>query len=164
MLPQLRLNAERPLSRYPAKPLSQLEPKSCRSVNMPHSAVLSGITIVVVEDYSDTLFGIRQFLIRHGANVFPCPDAFEGLQAVREHHPDIVLSDIKLPKRDGFELLRDIRALGAQNGGNVPVIAMTAFGGFAGRYRTIAAGFEAHLVKPFAPDSLLEAIKSILRA
>jgi CheY-like chemotaxis protein len=131
---------------------------------MRHSAVLSGITIVVVEDYSDTLFSIRQFLIRHGANVFPCPDAFEGLQAVREHHPDIVLSDIKLPKRDGFELLRDIRALGAENGGNVPVIAMTAFGGFAGRYRTIAAGFEAHLDKPFAPDSLLEAIKSMLRA
>src|SRR5260221_1126070 len=159
MLPQLRLNAERPLSRYPAKPLDQVEPKSFRSVNRPHSAVLSGITIVVVEDYSDTLFGIRQFLIRHGANVFPCPDAFEGLQAVREHHPDIVLSDIKLPKRDGFELLRDIRALG----GNVAVIAMTAFVGFAGLYRTIAAGFEAHLDKPFAPDSLLEAIKSILR-
>src|SRR5260221_2252405 len=159
MLPQIRLNAERPLSRYPAKPLSQLEPKSCRSVNMPHSAVLSGITIVVVEDYSDTLFGIRQFLIRHGANVFPCPDAFEGLQAVREHHPDIVLSDIKLPKRDGFELLRDIRALV----GNVPVIAMTAFGGFAGRYRTIAAGFEAHLDNQFAPVILLDAIKSIIR-
>ena len=43
--------------------------------------------------------------------------------------PDIVLSDIRLPKRDGFELLQDIRALGAENGGNVPVIAMTAFGG-----------------------------------
>jgi CheY-like chemotaxis protein len=131
---------------------------------MPRSAILSGITIVVVEDYSDTLFVIAQFLTRHGAKVFPSPDAFEGLQAVREHRPDIVLSDIRLPKRDGFELLRDIRALGAENGGNVPVIAMTAFGGFAGRDRTIAAGFEAHLDKPFAPDSLLEAIKSILKS
>jgi CheY-like chemotaxis protein len=61
------------------------------------------------------------------------------LQAVREHRPDIVLSDIRLPNRDGFELLRDIRALGAENGGNVHVIAMTAHGGFAGRDRTIAA-------------------------
>jgi CheY-like chemotaxis protein len=68
---------------------------------------------------------------------------------------------IRLPKRDGFELMRDIRALGAENGGNVPVIAMTAYG--AARDRTIAAGFQAHLDKPFDPDQLLEVIKSILR-
>jgi DNA-binding response OmpR family regulator len=79
---------------------------------MPHSAILSGITIVVVEDYPDTLFGIAHFLTRHGAKVFPSPGAFEGLQAVREHRPDIVLSNIRLPKRDGLKLLRDIRALG----------------------------------------------------
>jgi CheY-like chemotaxis protein len=97
---------------------------------MPQSAILGGITIVLVEDYPDTLYRIAHFLTRHGAKVFPRPDAFEGLQAVREHRPDIVLSDIRLTKRDGFELLRDIRALGAENGGNVPVIAMTAFGGF----------------------------------
>ena len=76
--------------------------------------------------------------------------------------PSFVLCDIRLPNRDGFELLQDIRALGAENGGNVPVIAMTAFGGFAARDRTIAAGFQAHLDKPFAPDSLLGVIKSIL--
>ena len=80
------------------------------------AAILSGITIVVVEDYPDILFGIAQFLTRHGAKVFPRPDAFQGLQAVREHRPDIVLSDIRLPERDGFELLQDIRALGAENG------------------------------------------------
>jgi len=130
---------------------------------MPQSAILSGTTIVVVEDYPDTLFGITQFLTRHGAKVFPSPDAFEGLQAVREHRPDIVLSDIRLPKQDGFELLRDIRALDAENGTNVPLIAMTAFGGFVVREPTIAAGFEAHLDKPFLPESLLAAIKSILR-
>ncbi len=55
-----------------------------RSANTPQSAILSGITIVVVEDYPDTLFGIVQFLTRHGAKVFPCPDAFQGRQAVRE--------------------------------------------------------------------------------
>jgi DNA-binding response OmpR family regulator len=58
--------------------------------------------------------------------------------------------------------LRDIRALGPENGGNVPVIAMTTLGGFFGRDRTIGAGFEAYLDKPFAPASLLEAINSIL--
>jgi len=130
---------------------------------MPSSGILSGITIVIVEDYPDTLYGIAHFLTRHGAKVFVSPNASEGVQAVREHRPDIVLSDIRLPKRDGFELLRNIRALGPENGGNVPMISMTALGGFAARERMIAAGFQAHLDKPFAPDSLLEAIKSVLK-
>jgi CheY-like chemotaxis protein len=103
---------------------------------MPHSAILSGITIVVVEDYPETLSGISRFLTRHGAKVLPSPDAFEGLQAVREHRPDIVLSDIRLPKRDGFELLQDIRALGAESGGNAPVIAISGIVGAWNRPKT----------------------------
>jgi CheY-like chemotaxis protein len=90
-------------------------------------------------------------------------NAFEGLQAVSGNRPNIVLLDIKLPDRDGFELLQDIRALGPDNGGDVPVIAMTAFGRTADRNRTVAAGFQAHLVKPFVPTKLLDAIKSVLK-
>src|SRR3981081_4795790 len=107
---------------------------------MPRPAILSGITIVLVEDHADSLYGIAHFLRRHGVKVFPRPDAFQGLQAVREHRPDIVLSDIRLPERDGFQLLRDIRALGAENGGNVPAIAIPAFGGFADGHRNTATG------------------------
>jgi hypothetical protein len=57
----------------------------CVLLNMPHSAILSGITIVVVEDYPDALFAIAQFLTRYGAKVFPSRDAFEGLGAGSEH-------------------------------------------------------------------------------
>jgi hypothetical protein len=55
---------------------------------MPISPVLSGTTIVVVEDYPNLLFGIAHFLTRHGAKVFPVRDAFEGMQVVREHRPN----------------------------------------------------------------------------
>ena len=130
---------------------------------MSHPAILSGTTIVVVEDYPDIRFAIAQFLTRHGAKVFPTSDALEGLQAVKEHRPNIVLCDIKLPNRDGFELLRDIRALGPENSGNISVIAMTAFGQSANRRRTLAAGFEAHLDKPFTPEKLLKTIQSVLK-
>jgi hypothetical protein len=74
-----------PSAAITAKPLSQLEAKSVMEVcKVPNSAILSGITIVVVEDYSDS-HAIAQFLTRHGAKVFPSPDALEGLQTVREH-------------------------------------------------------------------------------
>jgi CheY-like chemotaxis protein len=68
-----------------------------------------------------------------------------------------------MPNRDGFELLQDIRSLGPENGGSVPVIAMTAFGRDIDRNRTIAAGFKVHLDKPFTPGKLLEAIHSVLK-
>jgi CheY-like chemotaxis protein len=130
---------------------------------MPDPPVITGTTVVVVEDHPDTRFYVCQLLLQQGAKVFPAPDAFEGLQAVREHRPDIVLSDIAMPNRDGFELLQDIRALGPENGGSVPVIAMTAFGRDIDRNRTIAAGFKVHLDKPFTPGKLLEAIHSVLK-
>jgi DNA-binding response OmpR family regulator len=124
--------------------------------------MLDDIVIVVVDDHDDIRFFLKQFLSRQGATVFACADATEGLNAVRAHHPNVVLSDISLPNRDGFELLRDIRTLGPERGGGVPVIAMTALGGFVDHSRTVDAGFEMRLDKPFGPDQLLEAVHSTL--
>ena len=64
----------------------------------------------------------------------------EGLKAVRNNCPDLVVSDIQMPGMDGFELLREIRALGPDAGGSVPIIAMTAFGTHADRERVLMAG------------------------
>jgi CheY-like chemotaxis protein len=86
----------------------------------------SGLTIVVVEDHDDSRRYLGFFLRRLGANVVVARDAVEGLEAIRNNHPNLVLSDIALPGVDGFALLREIRALGPDAGGNVPVIAVTA--------------------------------------
>jgi CheY-like chemotaxis protein len=123
---------------------------------------LSNRTIVIVEDHDDTRCFLSRFLANHGAHVFASSDATSALEAVQRQHPDVVLSDICLPDRDGFQLLRDIRALGPENGGTVPVIAMTAFGAFSGEDQTAAAGFQKHLDKPFGPDELLQAVRGTL--
>lgn len=106
---------------------------------------------------------IGEFLGSHGTKLITAGDAFVGLRAIRENHPNIVLSDIHLPDRDGFELLRDIRGLSREEGGNVPVIAMTAFRESWGRHLTNTAGFQEHLDKPFGPNQLLQAIDSVLK-
>jgi DNA-binding response OmpR family regulator len=124
---------------------------------------LSNIAIVIVEDHSDTLFSLTQFLNREGAKVVATNNAFEGLQAIKTHHPNIVLSDINLPERDGFELLRDIRALEPRGVGSLPVIAMTALTSTTYPAHMNDAGFEACLSKPFNPHELLEAIRSVLK-
>jgi DNA-binding response OmpR family regulator len=129
---------------------------------MPGSVMLNNTVIVIVDDDDSIRLSLREFLIREGATVFACPDAIQGLEAVRAHHPNIVLSDISLPNRDGFELLQDIRSLGPDHNGDVPVIAMTALGGLVDFGLTIDNGFQANLQKPFRPDQLLAAVRSTL--
>jgi CheY-like chemotaxis protein len=67
-----------------------------------------------------------------------------------------------MPGMDGFGLLREIRALGPDAGGSVPVIAMTAFARLGERVDMLDAGFQACLPKPFTPDKLLETILTVL--
>src|SRR5215468_1142521 len=122
----------------------------------------SNLTIVLVEDHDDIRGYLSAFLIRLGAKVVEAKNAFEGFQAVKTFRPNIVLSDIAMPGRDGFGLLGEIRGLGPDAGGNVPVIAMTALVTHADRARILGAGFQACLPKPFGPDKLVATILEVL--
>jgi CheY-like chemotaxis protein len=123
---------------------------------------LDNLTIVLVEDHPDARALIGAFLQKEGAKVISASDGLEGLEAVKTHHPDLVLSDLVMPRRDGFDLLNDIRSLGSIAGGTVPIIAMTALVRYPDRERTRHAGFEAQLLKPFSPKQLLDAILSVV--
>jgi CheY-like chemotaxis protein len=123
---------------------------------------LSDVTIVVVEDNDDVRTHLGAFLNRSDAEVVLTGNAFEGLEAIKNTFPDLVLSDMKMPGMDGFELLGKIRALGPDAGGSVPIIAMSAF--LRGeRASMLDAGFQACLPKPFTPERLLETILTVLR-
>lgn len=123
---------------------------------------LNNLTIVVVEDDNDTRRYLTLFLNSSGANVVPAGNAWDALEAIKTYQPDIVVSDIMMPGRDGFALLRDIRDLGPGAGGDIPVIAMSAILTRADRARILSAGFQECLPKPFGPDRLLRVILSIL--
>jgi CheY-like chemotaxis protein len=123
---------------------------------------LSHITIVVVDDNSDVRRFVGAFLAHLGAEIAVAQSALEGLEAIKTHRPDLVLSDISMPGRDGFDLLKDIRALAPDAGGSVPVIAMTALVNHLDGARFLTAGFQAFLPKPFNPDKLVEIIQTVL--
>jgi CheY-like chemotaxis protein len=124
---------------------------------------LAGLAIVVVEDHDDARRYMGLFLGQLGAKVMVARNAFEGLELIKNSLPDLVLSDIKMPGMDGFELLNEIRALGPDSGGSVPVIAMSAFFSQTDRARTHSAEFRACLPKPFTPDKLVDTILSVLQ-
>jgi two-component system CheB/CheR fusion protein len=123
---------------------------------------LRDVVIVVVEDHDDARRYLGIYLRQLGAKVFEACNTFEGFEAIKNNHPDLVLSDIMMPGADGFELLRQIRALGSAAGGSVPVIAMTALVGQEERAHILDGGFRACLPKPFSPDRLLSTILTVL--
>jgi CheY-like chemotaxis protein len=129
---------------------------------MVPSHPLRHVTIVIVEDHADTQTILSNFLTRLGARIIIAGDAETALQEIQQCHPDVVLSDIGLPQKSGFELLKEIRLLDSADR-HVPVIAMTALGGIVEHQRAIAAGFQELLRKPFDPAELLRVLQSVLR-
>jgi CheY-like chemotaxis protein len=128
---------------------------------MDHDS-LSALTIVVVEDHDDSRRALGLFLGHLGAHVALASNAAEAIDKIKDARPNLVLSDIQLPDRNGFELLREIRALGSSGGGTVPVIALSGFLTGADRTRMLRAGFHGFLPKPFHPERLLETIQTVL--
>ena len=122
----------------------------------PQHRSLEGIRILVVEDHSDIRLLAARFLAEQGAQVFTGKDAFEGLTLVRAFHPDLVLTDIRMSSRTGLDLLMDIRNLSTDDGGGVPVIAITAY---VLDPEIIEADFQGILRKPFTMDQLLTAVE-----
>ncbi len=115
---------------------------------------LSGLVILVVDDDADCRELARRVLAECGANVLAASSADEALRLVASRRPDVLVSDIGMPDVDGFTLLRRLRSLGADHGGQMPAIALTAFARPEDRAQALDAGFAAHLSKPAEPPLL----------
>ena len=79
-----------------------------------------------------------------------------------QHRPDVALLDIEMPGQDGYSLIRKLRALGPEQGGKTPAVALTAFGRPEDRIRSLRAGFNIHVSKPADPAELVAIVASIL--
>ncbi len=116
---------------------------------------LEGFHVLVVDDEADARALIRAILSRCNAKVSTASSAAEGFQAVRQHQPDLILSDIGMPVEDGYEFLIKLRQLSDVEGGDTPAVALTAFARSEDRRRALMAGFQMHLAKPIEPSELL---------
>lgn len=112
----------------------------------------------VVENHQDTLDAIRMFLEAQGHSVESAPDMKSGLKLASKAKFDVLISDIGLPDGDGWELLRKLR----EKMPEVKAIAMSGYGMKADLERSKAAGYAAHIVKPFGPMELDAALKKVL--
>ncbi|HEV2706701.1 MAG TPA: PAS domain S-box protein [Pyrinomonadaceae bacterium] len=123
---------------------------------------LAGLRLMVVEDEQDTLELLAMALNSYGAEVTTAVNAADALEAFGRVRPDVLISDIGMPEMDGYTLMRRVRALGAESGGGVPAIALTAYAREEDRARALDAGFQEHLPKPVEPSALARVIIALI--
>jgi PAS domain S-box-containing protein len=122
---------------------------------------LKGTTILVVEDEADARDLIQRLLAEREARVLVAESADRGLELLTAEKPDLILSDIGMPDKDGYQFIRAVRALPEQQGGKTPAVALTAFARSEDRTRAMMAGYQMHLSKPVEAQELIATVASI---
>jgi CheY-like chemotaxis protein len=152
--------------RLPVAPKAVAEPgqgKSAGAAADDAPAVrLDGVRVLVVEDEPDARRAIEIFLRDAGANVVSAASADEALQRVKSDPVHVLLTDLSMPGKDGYALLRQVRDLEMSDAvPPIPAVALTALATPADRDRAIAAGFDEHVAKPVDPARLLSILRRL---
>jgi CheY-like chemotaxis protein len=144
--------------RFPlvAKPEAQPQPAEMREALRQD---LRGLRILVVDDFDDARELTCVMLERLGAEVLTAKDGAEALAKVSAGNIDLVLTDLRMPRMDGFEFLLELHRSQPHH---PPVIAMSALTRVADHEHTQEAGFEGHIDKPFDDVQLLAAIGAVI--
>ncbi|MCC5614326.1 PAS domain S-box protein [Nostoc sp. CHAB 5836] len=144
-------------------PIIKIHPDSHQTHRPPDDLPnLSGVKILLVDDERDTRELIAFILEQSGAEVMQTASALEALQVMPQFQPNLLLSDIGMPEVDGYMLMRQIRAMLPELGGQIPAIALTAYAGEVDYQQAIAAGFGQHITKPVEPAKLVRAIANLI--
>jgi CheY-like chemotaxis protein len=121
---------------------------------------LRGLKVLVIDDEWDARELLTRLIRACHAEVTVASNVTDALKLLSSLKPDVIVSDIGMPERDGYEFIRELRKLSAEEGGRTPAIALTAFARSEDRTRALMAGYQAHLVKPIVPQELLLTVSS----
>ena len=117
--------------------------------------------VLVVEDHTDVAHLVGRVLDGN-YNVIYASDGEQALRKMRQQRPDVVITDVKMPKMDGLELCRQMRS--SSDLRSIPIILLSARTADAYRVQGIKAGADAYLVKPFVPEELLAWVHRLLES
>ena len=115
--------------------------------------------ILVADDNNDALESLATLLQLSGHEVFTAANGAMALESAEQHRPEVALLDIGMPKLDGYEVARRIRA--QPWGQRITLVALTGWGQDSDRRRSQEAGFDSHLVKPLDLDKLTELLAGL---
>jgi two-component system cell cycle response regulator DivK len=119
-----------------------------------------GKTILIVEDEPKNMKLLRDLLQRFGYEILEASDGEEGVKSAGEKIPNLILMDIMMPKMDGLEATRIIKANTQTK--QIPIIALTSYAMKGDRERTIEAGCDGYIAKPIDIQEVLKTIEHFL--
>jgi CheY-like chemotaxis protein len=122
----------------------------------------AGIRILVVDDDADSREMLRYVLEDTKAHIMTAGSAGEALAQFSTFEPDILISDLGMPELDGYDLIKQIRALPTESGGRTPAIALTGYVGAEEQKRVQSSGFNIHVAKPVDFNKLMKIINNLL--
>jgi PAS domain S-box-containing protein len=122
---------------------------------------LDGVHIVAVDDEPDARDLLRTVLEDQGAKVTSFASAEDALAALKTIKPTVLVCDVGMPKMDGYQLIRKLRAEESRSD-RIPALALTAFARAEDRKRSLIAGYQAHLAKPFDVGELILLIADLV--
>lgn len=135
------------------------------SAEYPGTAIsLSGVKVLAVDDERGARELVAETMLSCGATVTLASSVHEALRAFKLDVPDVVVSDIGMPERDGYSLIKLIRSLPDRSAARTPIVALTAYASLQDRERALRAGFDRYLPKPVDPARLSRLIAELLRA
>jgi CheY-like chemotaxis protein len=114
---------------------------------------------LVVDDVSDVTEMLSVLMTHAGYDVSTASSALDAIALAREHHFDVIISDIGMPEMNGYELAEALRLLPGYE--TVPMVAVTGYSMFDDRNRSLTAGFNEHVTKPIDPRAFLDLIEQL---
>jgi PAS domain S-box-containing protein len=144
-------------------PLSAIQPEINQDNRQPDSTIdLSDLKLLVVDDEVDSREFVAFVLEQYGAVVTAVASAGEALEALALEKPDLLLSDIGMPEMDGYMLIRQIRAMPPELGGQIRAIALSAYASNSDSKQALLAGFQKHIAKPVEPAQLIAVVATLI--
>ena len=116
--------------------------------------------ILVIEDMYEIRMMMRSFLIRRGHKVIDAKDGVEALQLIKNDSIDIIVTDMLMPGKSGFDIIREVQ----KNEMDVPIIMVTGYNDPVSQNKALELGVTKILAKPFSADDLIDAVEDSLKA
>jgi signal transduction histidine kinase/CheY-like chemotaxis protein len=148
------------MASFPRQPRDQIT--AALPADHVDPAMLTAVRVLVVDDEADARELLETALRQYGAEVATAANVRDALAEIDRQTPDVLVSDIGMPNEDGFSLIRRLRArVGAVS--SIPAVAITAYASPRDRSATEAAGFQAHVAKPFEPAEVARLVARLWR-
>lgn len=117
-------------------------------------------TVLIADDEPNILISLEFLMEREGYRVVVAHDGREALECIGREHPDLVLLDVMMPHKNGFDVCREVRANAALK--DLPILMLTARGSDTDIAKGKAMGANDYMIKPFSTRDLVQKVRDML--